>query len=138
MLVSETNRWHFSIFQQGASHASTDAYIDWVEYTPYFEDELKMVVPQEHSDFIEGKDVEFIAVPGAEDTEKVDYFVNGVWVGSGYKENNYAYTMKNVKVGKYNVTAKVGDVETVPVGYTVNIQLGNNIFTNILIFFGVI
>ncbi len=112
MLPTKTNRWHFSIFQQDEHKAHMDAYIDWVEYTPYFDDELKIIAPKERSEFAETKDIDFKAEVADDSIEKVDYYLNNVYVGSGYKKDNYVYTLKNAKVGQYKLKAKVENIET--------------------------
>ncbi len=112
MIKTSTNRWHFSIFQQDEHKAHMDAYIDWVEYTPYFDDELKIIAPIERSEFAETKDIDFKAEVADDSIEKVDYYLNNVLVGSGYKKDNYIYTLKNAKVGQYKLKAKVENIET--------------------------
>lgn len=112
MLKSGTNRWHVSTFMQNETNESADLTIDWIEYTPYFEENLEILYPQSGSEFYEGKSVAFAARP-KEDVEAVDYYLNSVYVGSGSKENNYMYVLENAKVGKYNVCAKVGETVTV-------------------------
>ncbi len=119
MLKSKSNRWHFAFFQQNEHTTSGDIFIDWVEYTPYFEKEVTLVSPIERSVFAEGRDIEFRAEVGDPATEKVDYYVNEVYVGSGLKADNYAFTLKNAKVGQYKLKAKVGVAETAALSYKV-------------------
>ena len=120
MLKSQSNRWHFTMYQQNSGgHAIADFYIDYAEYTPYFEDEVTLIAPIERSVFAETKDIEFKADVAGEDVEKVDYYVNDVLVGSGYKEDDYVYTLKNAKVGQYKLKAKVENIETQEMTFTV-------------------
>lgn len=112
MLKSARNLWHFIIYQDDMNNMGRLTTLDWVKYTPYFEEELKMVSPEGHSDFAEGTNVQLKATP-ASDVDKVDYYVNGVYVGSGLKKDNYVYTLKDVNIGTYNVTAKLENIETV-------------------------
>ncbi len=118
MLHSNTNRWHVALFQQNYDSETIDVLMDWVEYTPYFEEELKLDERIGGSVFAEGRDIELKAMP-AGDVEKVDYYVNNVLAGSGYKADAYIYKLKNPKVGAYTVKAKVGEVETVTQSFMV-------------------
>lgn len=111
MIYRSANRWHLCFYAENYDNQSTDFTLDWVKYTPYFEEELEMVAPESHSYIVEGTDVQLKAQP-ASDVEKVDYKINGVYVGSGYKKDNYVYTLKNAKVGVYNVTANIENIET--------------------------
>ena len=90
---------------------AVNADIDWIKYTPYFDEELKMTSPMTNSEELAGSDL-FLKSETSLDTDKVDYYINTVYVGSGYKKNGYAYTLKNVKAGRYHIIAKVGEVET--------------------------
>ncbi len=97
--------------QPGVDNQAVSAEIDWIKYTPYFDEEVKMTSPMTNSEALAGSDV-FLKAETTLDTDKIDYYVNTVYVGSGYKKNGYAYTLKNVKAGRYHITAKVGDIET--------------------------
>ncbi len=98
------------IYSSGSANG-LDADIDWVKYTPYVDDELKITSPMTNSEVLAGSDI-FITGETALDTDKIDYYINTVYVGSGYKKNGFSYTLKNVKAGRYHITAKVGEVET--------------------------
>ncbi len=111
MIYRSANLWHISFYAENYENQSTDFTLDWVKYTPYFEKELEMVAPESHSYIVEGSDVQLKAKP-ASDVEKVDYKINGVYVGSGYKKDDYIYTLKNAKIGVYNVTANIENIET--------------------------
>ncbi len=109
--TAANNVWHVSIFSQQASTLSNEVMLDWVKYTPYFEDELKITAPIGNSEFAAGGDIE-IKAETPSGAEKIDYYINGVYVGSGYKSNGYVYTLKNAKVGTYSLTAKIENIET--------------------------
>lgn len=111
MLRSSRNIWHFVLYATGYQNQAMDMTLDWVKYTPYFEKELTMVSPEGGSDFLEDTDIQLKATP-ASDVDKIDYKINGVYVGSGYKKDNYVYTLKNARVGVYNVTANIQNIET--------------------------
>ena len=113
------NVWHVGTgANPGGRNLSMGVEIDWQKYTPYFDDELKITSPRANSRFAAGGDIKLKADTKL-DTEKIDYYVNGVYVGSGYKENNYIYVLKNAKAGVYRVTARVENIETCESKFTV-------------------
>lgn len=118
MLKGATNRWHLCIFQQNLDTLTADVLIDWIEYTPYFEDELTMVSPRNGSEFDEGKPIDIKAQP-ATAVDAVEYYVNGVFAGRGEKAKGYLYTLNNLGVGTYKVSAKAGDEQTAEWSFTV-------------------
>ncbi len=118
MLERNTNRWHVAVFQQNYATLTADVLVDWIEYTPYFEEELTMHSPVNGSIFHEGKPIDIKAETSSA-VEKIDYYVNDVYVGSGYPENGYTYTLSGAKAGNYTVFAKCGEEETVKWGFTV-------------------
>ncbi len=97
--------------QPAVDNQAVHADIDWVKYTPYFDEELKMTSPMTNSEALAGGDI-FIKAETTLDTDKIDYYINTVYVGSGYRNEGYAYTLNNVKAGRYHITAKVGEIET--------------------------
>ncbi len=119
MLGSSANRWHIAIFQQNEGNLGSDISVDWVKYTPYFEDSLKMVSPVNGTEMGEEQNV-LLKAETTLDTDKIDYYVNNAYVGSGYKADDYAYVLKNMKIGTYNVKAKVENVETAEWTFVVN------------------
>ncbi|MBO4940913.1 MAG: exo-alpha-sialidase [Clostridia bacterium] len=116
---ASNNIWHVETgANPGGLNLSMGMELDWQKYTPYFDDELKVTAPLANSKFAAGGDIELKAETKL-DTEKVDYYINGVYVGSGYKENNYVYVLKNAKNGVYRVTAKASGIETCENKFTV-------------------
>jgi len=102
---------YFRIMATGAASAICRFSIGEIKYTPYFT-EVEMEKPFHRSEYKAGTDVTLKAKPEA-DVDYLDYFVNGVCVGKGARENNYEYVLKNVKVGAYTVSAGVGEVQSV-------------------------
>lgn len=109
--TTANNVWHISIFSQNWTGLVSQTVLDWVKYTPYFEDEIKITAPEGGSRFAEGSDIKLKAeTPSG--AEKIDYYLNDVYVGSGYKKDNYVYTLKNARVGTYSFVAKLANIET--------------------------
>ena len=106
---TETNRWHTVLWHQHAATLSAETYIDWMKYTPYF-DETKVVSPVHFSEFVEGKEIVFKAsVP--EGCEYADFYMGETKIGRGYAPN-YEYVLKDAKIGTYEVYVKAGNQQS--------------------------
>ncbi len=110
-LTKSSEPTYFRIMATGASSAICRFSIGEIKYTPYFTD-VEMEKPFHRSEYKAGTDITLKAKP-TEDVDYLDYFVNGVYVGKGTKENNYEYVLKNVKVGAYTVSAGIGEEKSV-------------------------
>ncbi len=108
---ANNNVWHTAIGYSWPYYYTGGVDIDWQRYTPYFDEELTMVAPATNSQIAAGSDISIKAETTLE-TEKIDYYLNGVYIGSGYKQSDYVYNLEKVKVGSYHLTAKVGEIET--------------------------
>lgn len=106
MTNSRTERWHMTVFHQHNPTLSADTWLDWVRYTPYFQT-TEIVQPLHQSEFAESKDITFRSV-APEGTEYVDYYIGDTVIGRGYAPD-FEFTLKNSKVGVYEVYAKAGD-----------------------------
>lgn len=101
----------FRIVTTGAASAVCRFSIGEIKYTPYFND-VEMEKPFHRSEYKVGSDITLKA-KHVRDVDWLDYYVNGVFVGRGTKENNYEYVLKNVKVGAYTVSAGFGEEKSV-------------------------
>lgn len=101
----------------GTSSATCRVSFGKFSYTPYFPD-VEIEKPYVRSEYAEGTDITLKAKV-TEAVDYVDYYINGINVGRGYKENQYEYVYKNAKVGAYTVTAKIGDKESLAVEFFV-------------------
>lgn len=110
-LLKSTESTYFRINGTGASSAICRLSIGKVKYTPYFCD-VDMEKPFNRSEYTVGSVITLKATP-TEDVEYLDYYVNGVFVGKGLRENDYEYELKNTKVGAYTVSAGIGDKKSV-------------------------
>ncbi len=93
-------------FQLNTNHSPYKVNIGKVHYKPYFP-EVELLSPVNQSAYVEGEDIVLKAIPDT-DVEYVDYYLNGLKVGKGYAPS-YEYTLQDVKVGTYNVTAGIGN-----------------------------
>lgn len=107
-----------AIWLTGHSAQSANILIDWVRYTPYFEDKLSLTSPLLGSEFEEGYSIPLESKVGIE-AEKVDYYINGVYVGSGLKKDNYTYSLEGMRPGTYTLKARLGEIESVESKFTV-------------------
>ncbi len=110
MTNSSSGRWHMAVFHQHNPELSADTWLDWVRYTPYF-DELTIKSPLNHSEVEESKEI-ILQANAPEGTEYVDYYIGETLVGRGYAPN-FEYAIKNAKVGTYEIYAKSGEKESV-------------------------
>ncbi len=110
MKKSSTGRWHMTIFQQHNATLSADAFLDWVRYTPYFQ-ETEIVTPVHLSEFGESKNITFKA-NAPKGTEYVDFYMGDTAIGRGYAPN-YEFVLNGAKAGVYEVYAKVGEETSV-------------------------
>lgn len=106
IMENATGRWHLLMFQQHTPTLSSDAFFDWVKYTPYF-DEVELTSPLNQSEVEESKDI-ILRANAPQGTEYVDYYVGDISIGRGYAPD-FKYVLKDTKVGTYEFYAKAGD-----------------------------
>ncbi len=102
----------------GASNAVCRVSFGTFKYTAYFP-EIEIEKPYVRSEYAVGSEVTLKAKIADEAVDYVDYYINGVNVGRGYKENQYEYIYKNAQAGAYAVTARLGDSESLAVEFFV-------------------
>lgn len=102
---------YFRIIATGAASSICRFSIGEIKYTPYFCD-VEMEKPFHRSEYKVGSDITLKAKP-TEEVDYLDYYVNGVFVGKGTKENEYEYVLKDAKIGAYTVSAGIGEEKSV-------------------------
>ena len=103
MLESKTNRWHVTVYQQNESNLGSDISVDWIKYTPYFDDSLRLVSPVNGTEVSEEQNV-VLKAETTLDTDKIDYYVNDVYAGSGtlyYRRSGQGLGMSRIRARRW-------------------------------------
>ena len=101
--------------------------MDWQKYTPYFEDSFYITSPASNAEFTEGDSVSLdvnladSGIGGQGNYRKtVDYYLNGIKVGTGNYSGKFVYNLTGLKPGIYTLKAICSDGgESAEVPFTV-------------------
>ncbi len=113
MHKASMNLWSTAVgIDYGTPGLSGGFTIDWEKYTPY-ESSFYITSPASNTEFTEGDSVSFdvsLADNSYQNRSKmVDYYVNGIRVGTADSSDKFIYTLTEIKPGTYKVKAVCSD-----------------------------
>ena len=128
MMDASMNLWSTAVgIDSSTAGTSCGFIIDWERYTPYFEDSFYITSPASNAEFTEGDSVSLdvnladSGIGGQGNYRKtVDYYLNGIKVGTGNYNGKFVYTLTGLKPGVYKLKAVCSDGnESAEVPFTV-------------------